>query len=175
MNELQSLRKQTGLSQSKFAEKYQISVRTLQQWEQGVSSPPDHTVKMLRRLMAYDDLLVKQFSLDAYRLKPKRTFKICIDDPYTNCERTYPIQQRKIKALIMDITANIKPSKIIIFGSSVTESCHIGSDVDIYAELPYECRPISGVYDFDYDFWSNYTVDDRLYTEIMKKGVLVYG
>ena len=36
MNDIKQLRQRTGLSQSKFAQKYNISVRTLQQWEQGI-------------------------------------------------------------------------------------------------------------------------------------------
>ena len=34
------LRKKTGLSQSKFAEKYHIKLNTLTQWEQGLRKAP---------------------------------------------------------------------------------------------------------------------------------------
>ena len=44
---IQALRAQTGLSQSKFAARFGISVRTLQQWEQGKSAPPDYVVRMM--------------------------------------------------------------------------------------------------------------------------------
>jgi len=37
---IKALRKKTGLSQSKFSAKFGIPVRTLQQWEQGISAPP---------------------------------------------------------------------------------------------------------------------------------------
>ncbi len=175
MNQIQSLRKGTGLSQSKFAQTYEISLRTPQQWEQGISSPPEHTIKMLHRLICYEKRLNKTYSLEKYRLPPKDIFKVCIDDPFMNCERIYPIQQKKVKALIDDITEHSTPSKIIIFGSSVTEHCHIGSDIDIYTELPSDLNPIKRIHDFEYDFWSNYSVDTRLQNEIQKKGVLVYG
>ena len=92
-----------------------------------------------------------------------------------NCQKIYPIQQRKVRALIDDIRENSTPSKIIIFGSSVTEQCHIGSDMDIYAELSKDVDPIRKMHDFEYDFWSNFTVDQRLRSEIYRKGVVVYG
>lgn len=47
---IKELRESTGLSQSKFAEKYHIPVGTLQHWEQGVRKPPDYVVYMLYEL-----------------------------------------------------------------------------------------------------------------------------
>ena len=174
--DIKALREQTGLSQSKFAAKFQLSVRTLQQWEQSKSAPPDYIPKLLQRLLIYENALSGQdFSLDAYRIPPRSKFKICIDEPFKNCEFIYPIQQRKVKELITDICSNTTPEKIIVFGSSVTESCHIGSDIDIYAELPSDLRPITRFHDFEYDFWSNFSVDERFKIEILKKGVVVYG
>lgn len=48
---IKELRKETGLSQSKFAAKFGIPVRTLQQWEQGVSAPPEYLVRMMVYIM----------------------------------------------------------------------------------------------------------------------------
>lgn len=48
---IKELRKSTGLSQSKFAAKFDIPVRTLQQWEQGKSEPPVYVVKMMSYIM----------------------------------------------------------------------------------------------------------------------------
>ena len=55
-DKIKELRKGTGLSQSKFAAKFGIPVRTLQQWEQGISAPPEYLVRM----MAYIMLLEKK-------------------------------------------------------------------------------------------------------------------
>lgn len=49
------LRKKTGLSQSKFAEKYHIKLNTLTQWEQGLRKAPEHVVYMLQRLVCEVD------------------------------------------------------------------------------------------------------------------------
>lgn len=50
MNSLKELREQTGLSQTEFAEYFGISVRTLQEWEQGRRKPPDYLVSLLERI-----------------------------------------------------------------------------------------------------------------------------
>lgn len=43
-------RKSTGLSQSEFAKYYGISVRTIQEWEQGRRNPPPYMLKLLKRI-----------------------------------------------------------------------------------------------------------------------------
>ncbi len=51
---IKELRAATGLSQSKFAEQYNISIKTLQAWEAGRRTPPEHTRTMLERLVTED-------------------------------------------------------------------------------------------------------------------------
>jgi putative transcriptional regulator len=48
---IRELRKSTGLSQSKFAARFGIPVRTLQQWEQGQSAPPEYVVRMMKYIL----------------------------------------------------------------------------------------------------------------------------
>ena len=48
---IKELRESTGLSQSKFAEKYHITEGTLQHWEQGVRKPPEYVVYMLNIIL----------------------------------------------------------------------------------------------------------------------------
>jgi putative transcriptional regulator len=52
---IKELRKKTGLSQSKFSAKFGIPVRTLQQWEQGISAPPDYLVRMMAYIMMLEE------------------------------------------------------------------------------------------------------------------------
>ncbi len=52
---IKELRKKTGLSQSKFSAKFGIPVRTLQQWEQGISAPPEYLVGMMSYIMALEE------------------------------------------------------------------------------------------------------------------------
>lgn len=167
MENIKKLREQTGLSQSKFADKYNISVRTLQQWEQGISSPLPSLINLIKKNINNDPELRKQYT-------HSNEWKICINNPFNNCEKIYPIQQKKVKKLIDDISVDKNITKIIIFGSSVTDRCNIGSDVDIYVESKKNKIKLKNVYDFEYDLWTNNTVDKRLFDEINKKGVIVY-
>ena len=51
---VKELRAQTGLSQSQFAARFQIPVRTLQQWEQGRQEPPAYVVAMIQIILEYE-------------------------------------------------------------------------------------------------------------------------
>ena len=48
---VKELRAQTGLSQSQFAARFQIPVRTLQHWEQGRQDPPAYVVAMIEQIL----------------------------------------------------------------------------------------------------------------------------
>lgn len=47
---IKEFRKQTGLSQSKFADYFGLPVRTLQEWEQGRQNPPSYLLDLLKRI-----------------------------------------------------------------------------------------------------------------------------
>ena len=46
---------QSAISQSKFSAKFGIPVRTLQQWEQGISAPPEYLVRMMEYIMLLEE------------------------------------------------------------------------------------------------------------------------
>lgn len=50
-NEIKLLREKTGLSQSEFATKYHISLKTVQNWEQGFRKPPEYAVYLLSQVI----------------------------------------------------------------------------------------------------------------------------
>ena len=52
---IQELRKETGLSQSQFAKKFNIPVGTLQHWEQGIRKPPEYVLALIAQILAYED------------------------------------------------------------------------------------------------------------------------
>ena len=54
-DKIKELRKKTGLSQSKFSAKFGIPVRTLQQWEQGISAPPEYLIRMMAYIMLLEE------------------------------------------------------------------------------------------------------------------------
>lgn len=45
------LRKQTGMSQSQFAKKFHINLKTLQSWEQGWRNTPEHVLYMVQKIL----------------------------------------------------------------------------------------------------------------------------
>ena len=51
---IKEIRALTGLSQAKFAEKYGIPKRTLEEWEAGRMTPPQYTVDLLERVVKED-------------------------------------------------------------------------------------------------------------------------
>lgn len=51
MSEIKDIRLSTGLSQKEFAQKYHISIKSLQNWEQDRRTPPESTVYMLRKIV----------------------------------------------------------------------------------------------------------------------------
>lgn len=44
----------SGLNKTKFAEKYKIPYRTLQDWEAGKSNPPDYVRYLLEKVVEYE-------------------------------------------------------------------------------------------------------------------------
>ena len=105
----------------------------------------------------------------------KKEWRVCIQDPFKNCEKIYPIQQKKVKQMINNIKEDSNVEKIVVFGSSVQDTCHTGSDVDFYIVLKQDQKiTFKKTLSFMYDIWTNYTVDSRMYEEITKKGVTVY-
>ena len=83
--------------------------------------------------------------------------------------------KKKLKQMINNIKEDSNVEKIVVFGSSVQDTCHMGSDVDFYIVLKQDQKiTFKETLSFMYDIWTNYTVDSRMYEEITKKGVTVY-
>lgn len=52
---IKEMRQQTGLSQSQFAEKFGIPVRTIQKWEIGASKPKPYLLHMMQEMLKQDE------------------------------------------------------------------------------------------------------------------------
>ena len=52
---IKELRRLTGLSQSKFAEKYHLNKYSLQEWEQGRRKTPEFLLYLLERIITEVD------------------------------------------------------------------------------------------------------------------------
>ena len=55
---IKELRAQTGLSQSKFANLFDIPVATLKDWEQGRRKPPIYGVNMIKTILEYRGMII---------------------------------------------------------------------------------------------------------------------
>ena len=51
MKDIKELRKQLNMSQGQFAEYFGIPKHTLQQWEQGLRTPPAYVFSMMKRIL----------------------------------------------------------------------------------------------------------------------------
>ena len=48
---IKALRSQTKMSQSQFAAYFELSIRTLQDWEQEKRTPPKYVISMMERIL----------------------------------------------------------------------------------------------------------------------------
>ncbi len=106
--------------------------------------------------------------------KEKKEWKITLKVPFLNCNRVHPLQQDKIAYIVDNLKSDDNINKIIIFGSSVTDQCHVGSDVDIFVQQNDKKKVQMPLCDFPFDLWTNYSVGSGMFDEIKKKGVTVY-
>ena len=86
-------------------------------------------------------------------------YKVTIKEPFLNCDRIYPIQQKKVKEMLDYFNGNDNVRTVIVFGSSVTDRCHVGSDLDIYVSLKEDKKLIDKYFPFDFDLWTNFSAD----------------
>lgn len=102
---------------------------------------------------------------------------------FKNVEFVYPMQRVAVAALIDALTKVDKNiTRIIIFGSSVTDYCNPWSDVDALVEgwdnsvlhlTPLVYKNEDWGY-FDFDIWGTLQPDE-IREEAYKNGVVVYG
>lgn len=154
------------LSQSEFAKKYSIQLRTLQDWEQGRSNPPRYLISFLENTNNPFGTLPE--------IGERNPYKVCIAHPFLNADKIYPIQQNRVREVIDACSNNESVARIIVFGSSVSDRCREDSDLDIYVEMKENSKPFNKIFDFELDLWTNYMVDKQLLKEIDETGVVVY-
>lgn len=53
--QIKSIRSYTGMSQARFGEAYEIPVRTIQDWERGIRTPPAYVIKLLELAVQRED------------------------------------------------------------------------------------------------------------------------
>lgn len=77
---IKELRIGTGLSQTKFSEKYGIPKRTIEDWESGKRTPPEYVVDMLTFIVASEGINHKAWVFYEYRdLKGTSSYELFTD------------------------------------------------------------------------------------------------
>lgn len=116
----------------------------------------------------------RYINMPAAKRYERKKWQIRIDSSFPNINKVHPLQQDKVNAIIKCLSKDHNVRSVTIFGSSVTNRCHIGSDVDVYVELTEDKKLALPAFDFLYDMWTNFSVDTGMLKEIRKKGVKVY-
>lgn len=55
INDIKTLREKTKMSQSQFANAFEIPLSTLRKWEQGESNPAEYTLKLIAKAISIDN------------------------------------------------------------------------------------------------------------------------
>ena len=111
-NQIQNIRKITGLSQGKFAEYFKIPLRTLQKWEIGQSTPPSYIPEMMERILklemknTYLEKMLEKENIDMTEYM--RTFKV--DDSLVLAENPH-IAVQVIKNAEEDYVSHLPAEK----------------------------------------------------------------
>lgn len=102
-------------------------------------------------------------------------FKVCISDPFKNCEKIVPLEQKNVANLINFFKDDKNVLKIIVFGSSTRSDWknHF-SDLDFYLELNEEKFYDLSSLNFKKDQRNNFMADENFKRKILEKGVVVY-
>lgn len=167
---IKELRKRTKLSQSQFAKRYSIPLRTLQKWEQGAAVPLPYLVNFID-----EDIKIREFiDVNKYLITPKSYFEVMNQVHFRNAEKVHPIMQRDVQKIVDSLSAHVEVKKIIIFGSAITYRCTYDSDIDIYVELAKDKNVKAYNVETPVDYWTNYSVDPKMLEEIINKGVTIY-
>ena len=166
-SETKNIRTGTNLSQSAFAIKYGIPVRTLQEWEQGRSTPPEYVLNLLKKSTYLD------YDFSILKIQSKTKFKV-ITERFLNADRIHPIMQKDVFEIIKDLKKDNNVLRITVFGSSVTSFAKSESDIDVYIELTENKPVLRTLVNHPVDYWTNYSVAEKMLKEIKTKGVVVY-
>lgn len=110
------------------------------------------------------------------------TFPVVVRTDCKNIRRIYPLKQKEVAAIYELVKNHEEVNRVIIFGSSVTGLCHVGSDLDICIDADvsdgmkiYELqRVIGNICDWNCDIIMYSNMGNRLKETVAKEGVVIY-
>lgn len=110
------------------------------------------------------------------------TFPIVVKSDCRNIRHIYPLKQKAVAEIYDAMREHKEVRRIIIFGSSVTGRCHIGSDLDICIDADvsdgmkiYELqKEVGAICDWNCDIIMYSNMGNRLKEIIRREGVVIY-
>lgn len=104
-------------------------------------------------------------------------FDVMENIDFPNCNRVHPLMQRRVQRLLEILKQDENIDRVVIFGSALEFRCSSYSDLDVYIEkknpdLPLREEP---ELDCEVDIITNPGFGSRLYQEIDRTGLLVFG
>ena len=167
---IKEVRAKSKLSQSEFAEKFGIPVRTLQKWEQEAADPLPYLISLIQGEIDLEEYI----KVEQYYLKQHPEFKVVTKRNYKNVDKIHPIQQDFVGKIVETLSSEPIVKKIVVFGSSVTSRCTYDSDIDLYVDLSEDKNVKKYDVDVPVDYWTNFSIEPAMLDEVKKNGVVVY-
>lgn len=81
---IREIRKQTNMTQQKFADYFGIPIHSLQNWEYGVTKPPAYIVSMINRILSLEEYIRNIKPQDIKTTPTLRQVKPCIENGAEN-------------------------------------------------------------------------------------------
>lgn len=111
-----------------------------------------------------------------------KRFPLVVSSECQNIRCIYPLKQKQVAQIYDEVKKSDIVRRAIVFGSSVTGKCHIGSDLDICIDADvsdgmkvYELQKIIGtICDWNCDILMYSNLGSRLKKTIDAEGVVIY-
>ena len=122
-------------------------------------------------------LLIRNLRHEGDVMGKRRVWPLVCEDSKSDdvLKFIHPLKQRSVAELISHTKEMFPDTKaVIVFGSAVTDKCHVGSDVDIVVvDSPRFFPPMCDV--FDVVDVTGMKSTSPLVGQILKEGVVVYA
>lgn len=110
---IRELRKNSGMTQKQFAERFGIALSTLRRWEQRVSEPPSYLVPLMQQLLNIaEDIIIQGKNQEIYHYNKKGGI---LSDSLGNSVRVQidlnDVKEENLKLYITDLFEEINEKK----------------------------------------------------------------
>lgn len=110
-------------------------------------------------------------------------FPVIVSDDFVDMSRIYPTKQLAVKKVLTCLRGDLRVASLRLFGSSISMACNKDSDIDFavgITDFSKEARneiseqiQLASDWGSDIVWLDHLSVEDRLYTDIMKGMILI--